>query len=372
VWAVQASPFVLHAYNATNVAQELYNTSQNSSRDGAGSSLKFSVPTVANGKVYIGAAGSMTVYGGANFLALPSIAPNGGVFTNSVTVTLTDAVPGVTMYYTLDGTAPTTNSTLYTGPFAITQTAGLNAMAAMPGSPNSAVASATFINSSSLGTGTGLLGQYYGTTFPTNPFVGSPLVRTDATINFNWNTSSPDPSIPTNNYTVRWTGLVQPLFTEPYTFSTTTDDGTRLWVNGQEIINQWVPQSPTTWSGLISLQAEQVYAIEMDYFQAGGGAIAQLAWSSPSTTPGIIPQTQLYPSTTVAPMLLYSQNSYANGSFQLQLTTIAGRSYVVQASTDLVNWVALTTNLAPSNITIFIDPSATNFPRRFYRAAQLP
>ncbi|HEV2319653.1 MAG TPA: PA14 domain-containing protein, partial [Verrucomicrobiae bacterium] len=372
VWAVQASPFTLHAYNATNVSQELYNSAQNSARDSAGSTVKFTVPTVANGRVYVGSQNSLDVYGNASFLATPIIAPNGGVFTNSVNVSLSDNVGGVTFYYTLDGSNPTTNSILYTGPFVLTKTAGLKVVAVMPGSPDSSVSAATFINSASLGNGTGLLGQYYASTFPNNPFVGSPLVRTDAVINFNWDTNSPDPSIPTNNYTVKWTGLIQPLFSEPYTFSTTTDDGTRLWVNGQEIINEWVAQSPTTWNGIINLQAQQLYAIEMDYFQAGGGAIAQLAWSSPSTTPSIVPQSQLYPFTTVTPIFLSTTNPYTAAGFEMQVNSVAGQSYAFQSSTDLVHWISLSTNVAPSNITIYVDASASNFPARFYRAVELP
>ena len=58
----------------------------------------------------------------------------------------------------------------------------------------------------------------------------------------------------------------------------------------------------TTWSGSIALQAQQLYAVEMDYFQAQGGAVAQLSWTSPSTAPSIIPQTQLYPITTLPPV----------------------------------------------------------------------
>ena len=42
-----------------------------------------------------------------------------------------------------------------------------------------------------MGSGTGLLGQYYTNTLPGNPFMGSPLVRTDAVINFNWTTNPP-------------------------------------------------------------------------------------------------------------------------------------------------------------------------------------
>ncbi|MDB6066807.1 MAG: hypothetical protein JWR26_3015 [Pedosphaera sp.] len=372
VWAMQVSGYVLHAYNATNVSQELYNSAQLSARDSAGSSVKFTVPTVANGKVYVGSANSLSVYGNLNFLALPVISPNGGTFTNSVNITLSDPVPGTTMYYTLDGTTPTTNSTLYTGPFALTKTAGINVVGVLPGSPNSSIATATFISSASLGNGTGLLGQYYANTTPATAFTGTVLTRTDPTINFNWNTVSPDPSIPTSNYTVRWTGLVQPLFSETYTFSTTTDDGTRLWINGQELVNAWAPQSPTTWSGSIDLQAQQVYAVEMDYFQGGGGAIAQLSWSSPSTVQSIIPQTQLYPFTSVPPVFQLSANPFTNGVFNLQVTSVAGKSYVFQGSTDLVNWVSLGTNVAPSNITVFMDSTATNFPTRFYRAVELP
>ncbi|SPE58806.1 PA14 domain protein (fragment) [Verrucomicrobia bacterium] len=373
VWAVQpSSPIVLHAYDAANVAHELYNSGQNSARDNAGPSVKFTVPTVANGKVYVGSANSLSVFGNSAFLALPAISPSGGTFTNSVTVTLSNAVPGATIYYTLDGTTPTTNSALYVGPFAITQSAGLQAVATMPGSPNSPVAEATFYKSSSLGNGTGLLGQYYANTFPTAPFVGSPLVRTDATINFNWNTVSPDPSIPLINYTVRWTGLVQPVFSELYTFYTTTDDGVRLWINGQELVNQWVPQSPTTWSGSIDLQGGQLYALEMDYFQAQGGAVAQLAWSSPSTTQAIIPQTQLYPTTVVPPVFLPAANYFTNGAFELQISSVAGKGYVFQGTTDLVHWVSLSTNVAPSNLLMFLDSGATNLPLRFYRAIEQP
>ncbi len=373
VWAMQASPFVLHAFNGTNVAQELYNSSQLSSRDGAGSSVKFTVPTVANGKVYAGSAAALTVYGNLNFLTVPIIAPNGGTFTNSINVTLSNSVSGTTMYYTLDGSTPTTNSTLYTGPFAITQTAGLNVVAVLPGSPNSAIATATFININSVGNGTGLQGQYWANSLYTSPFIGTPTVtRIDPTINFNWNTNSPDPSIPTNNYTVKWTGLVQPLFNETYTFSTTTDDGTRLWVNGQELVDAWAPQSPTTWSGVITLQAQQKYAIEMDYFQQGGGAIAQLAWSSPSTAPSIVPETQLYPSQSLPPVFQLIGNPISGGTIQFQITSVAGKSYVLQASPDLINWTPISTNTAPSNITILTDTNIVNFPTRFYRAVELP
>ena len=225
---------------------------------------------------------------------------------------------------------------------------------------------------SMLGNGTGLLGKYYRNTLSINPFVGTPLTRTDPTIDFNWNAVSPDPSIPPTNYTVRWTGMVQPLFNETYSFSTTTDDGVRLWVNGQELINEWVPQAPTTWSGSISLQALQLYPVEMDYFQAGGGAVAELSWSSPSTMQSIIPQSQLYPFSSALPLLFTTSQYFTNNDFSLQLSGMPGRNYVLQASTNLVDWISLSTNVPPTTIMNLTVPQVTDFTVRFYRAVQLP
>ena len=123
VWTIQSDAWdssgaeVLHAYNATNVSLELYNSNQLLTRDNPGAAVKMTVPTVINGKVYVGAQYALSVYGNSSFLPAPTITPNGGSFTNSILVTLSNAAPGTTIYYTIDGTAPTTNSLLYSGPF---------------------------------------------------------------------------------------------------------------------------------------------------------------------------------------------------------------------------------------------------------------
>ena len=384
-WAIQSDaygnngPEVLHAYNATNLAKELYNSSQAQSgtRDVPGAAVKFVAPTVANGKVYVGAEYAFSVYGLGTFLATPVISPNGGVFTNSVTVSLTNASPGTTIYYTLDASTPTTNSILYIGSFAITNSASVRAVAFASGAVPSGTAVATFVNSTSVGSGTGLLGAYYSNQLRT--YTNPPtLTRTDAVVNFTWNNTSPDPTVSTDNFTARWTGSVQPEFSETYTFYTTTDDGVRLWVNSQLVVDKWQDQAPTEWTGSLPLQAGKKYPLTMEFYQAGGGAEAVLSWSSPSTAKAIIPQTQLYP---VYPATFPAGSlTYSNGTLGLQVSGLYGEGYVLLGSTDLVNWVSLQTNAPspvpgttlPTNLFKFTDQAAKNLHYRFYRVEQQP
>jgi hypothetical protein len=62
-WRSRDRPFVLHAYHAENIAHELYNSEQNPTRDRGGLTLRFNIPTVANGRVYVGAKKEVDVYG---------------------------------------------------------------------------------------------------------------------------------------------------------------------------------------------------------------------------------------------------------------------------------------------------------------------
>ncbi|MDA3800273.1 MAG: PA14 domain-containing protein [Kiritimatiellae bacterium] len=159
-------------------------------------------------------------------------------------------------------------------------------------SANSAPASTTTQSAGGGGTGTGLKGDYYNTQDLSGSIV---LTRTDATVNFDWGGGSPGSGVNSDNFSVHWTGQVQPRYSETYSFYTTSDDGVRLWVNGTLVIDKWQDQGPTEWSGTISLTANQKYDIKMEYYEAGGGAMAKLSWSSASQAKEIAPTTQLYP-----------------------------------------------------------------------------
>ncbi|MEO1393970.1 MAG: DUF4347 domain-containing protein [Cyanobacteria bacterium J06634_5] len=138
--------------------------------------------------------------------------------------------------------------------------------------------------------GNGLLGEYYNN----EDFTNLALSRNDATLDFNWGNGSPDATIGADTYSARWSGEVEARYTENYTLQTRTDDGVRLWINNELIIDQFVLQAPTTHTGTISLVAGQKYDIRMDYFERTGGAVAQLSWSSASQALEIVPESQLY------------------------------------------------------------------------------
>jgi uncharacterized repeat protein (TIGR03806 family) len=140
--------------------------------------------------------------------------------------------------------------------------------------------------------GSGLTGAYFANQTLTGT---AALTRTDGTVNFDWGNGGPGGTIPIDHFSARWTGQVQAQVSETYTFYVTGDDGVRLWVNNVLLIDKWIDQGPTEWSGSIALNAGSKYDVKLEFYENGGGAVAKLAWSSPSTTKAIIPQSQLYP-----------------------------------------------------------------------------
>ena len=153
VWTLETDNFaangqaILYAHDATNVGNRLYASTQNAARDNPGASVKFVVPTVANGKVYVGTETQVSVFGllnGSTQAQAPVISPAGQTFTGSLQVTITDSTPGASIYYTTDGTTPTTASSLYTGPFTVSTTTTVSATASASGYLQSTVASQTY------------------------------------------------------------------------------------------------------------------------------------------------------------------------------------------------------------------------------------
>jgi parallel beta-helix repeat protein len=204
--------------------------------------------------------------------------------------------------------------------------------------------------------GTGLLGDYF--TLP--DFAGDGISRVDPLIDFNWSTVLPADGMPRQAYSIRWSGTIQPFETGIYTFYTTADDGVRLWVNGELIIDHWTnvttpgdtnadgvvdntdfktlytnygraggwaegdfdgdgrvgfqdfqtleralgtSTAPVTSAGMIFLEARGQYDIRVDYYQATGPASIKLEWLTPSLISQVVPQDQLFPPLPPTPTL---------------------------------------------------------------------
>jgi hypothetical protein len=87
--------------------------------------------------------------------------------------------------------------------------------------------------------------------------------------------------------------------TQEYTFYTTSDDGVRLWVNGQLLINNWTEHAPKEDLGRVRLEAGKKYDLKLEYFEKLHGATIALRWSGASTAKAIVPQSQLFSTTPV-------------------------------------------------------------------------
>ena len=135
------------------------------------------------------------------------------------------------------------------------------------------------------------IGEYYS-----NPGSGSSpdfgnliLTREDDVINFDWGNGSPDNSIPNDDYQIRWTATIEAETSGNYNFRSYTDDGLRLYIDNELVIDYWQDQGPTSRTGSIYLE-EGSHQCIMEYYENGGGAVASLYWTPPGQTESLVLQ----------------------------------------------------------------------------------
>ena len=151
------------------------------------------------------------------------------------------------------------------------------------------------VNVAGGGSGTGLTARYYAA-IGSLKFGTLMLTRIDPTVNFNWNLGQPASQVQVDNFSVTWNGQILAPATGNYTFTTVSDDGVRLWVNGQLIINHWTGHAPTANnSTVVALTAGQRYNIRLDYYERTGRARVELRWTPPGQASEVIPTSQLFP-----------------------------------------------------------------------------
>lgn len=107
---------------------------------------------------------------------------------------------------------------------------------------------------------------------------GTPAVeRTEAAIDHNWRRDSPAPTIMPNRFSARWTATVT-LEEGTYSFVTRSDDGVRVWVDGQRIIDDWMLHPPTTNAATVPLDRGE-HEIRVEYFENAGESQVTFSWT---------------------------------------------------------------------------------------------
>lgn len=156
----------------------------------------------------------------------------------------------------------------------------------------------------------GLTGRYYNSdndssapSFPSNPDERQFLKRLDPTVNFWWGDGAPVPNSRSDNFMVRWTGFFTPPGTGQYTFHTIGDDGTRLFIGGNKVLDNWVDQPPTDkTSDAVTLTGGVPKPITLEYYEHAGGAAVELRGNGPGLDPNTaIPSQDLEPGVQALP-----------------------------------------------------------------------
>lgn len=136
-----------------------------------------------------------------------------------------------------------------------------------------------------------LLGEYYSG----KEFESIRMRRMDPGVDFDWNAGGPGQAVGGENFSVRWTGQVEAELGGPHVFHTAADDGTRLWVDGRLVIDDWTYHAVVERSATVELEAGRRHDIRLEYFQGGGGAAVRLMWTPPGRAKETIPPSRLHP-----------------------------------------------------------------------------
>ncbi len=115
--------------------------------------------------------------------------------------------------------------------------------------------------------------------------------RIDPNIDFDWAGRTPDPAIPANNISIRWTGQLLAPTSDVYHFALSADTAARLSINGKVIVDT---ASRPARAGIVNMMLDKRYDVEVAYYQGGGNASCKLLWSCSTQPEAVIPAEQFY------------------------------------------------------------------------------
>jgi acetyl esterase/lipase len=174
------------------------------------------------------------------------------------------------------------------------------------------------------------------------------LARIDSNVDMRWGFGAPDPALPVDHFAVRWSGTIEPRYSEIYTLSLPhIDDTARVLIDGAVVIdhpNAWSPSS-----GAVALVRGRRHDIVVEYGEAWGWAEIQLAWSSASQPLEVVPATQLAPAPTPP---LQPASGPGGAAYPSAGCTVTQRA--VWWNDDLTYWVFEPASPAPARAPVVV------------------
>ena len=159
----------------------------------------------------------------------------------------------------------------------------------------SATSTDVLIDVSTTGTGTGLLAQYFSNV----SLSGTPTLQRNDAPNIPLTYDALAPGLPIDNASARWSGSIEAPATGVVQFRMTNDDGVRVWIGNQLVIDDWWERGPTARTYSMAMVSGQRYPIFVEYFEAWNSAQVQLEWQPPGATAFTpVPVARLYPAAT--------------------------------------------------------------------------
>jgi len=132
------------------------------------------------------------------------------------------------------------------------------------------------------------LGSFDAQFFGNTALAGEPVLRRcDPAIDYDWGFGSPATAVAVDNFSARWSGQFS-FSGGSTTFTATTDDGIRVYVDGTLVIDEWRDQAPTTFNATTNIAAG-THAVTVEYYENSGGAVARVSWQSGSVNAPPVP-----------------------------------------------------------------------------------
>lgn len=123
----------------------------------------------------------------------------------------------------------------------------------------------------------GLKAEY----FNNKDLSGTPvLTKTEQTVNFDWGMDKPYEEVNGDNFSARYTGKITNKSENDIVLVVRSDDGCRLYIDGELGIDSWVPQAATSLYSTITLKAGKTYSIKLEYYDGENHAVCQLGYAN--------------------------------------------------------------------------------------------